>query len=455
MTMTESRATTSRYLSGNFAPVETEVEAFDLQVRGEIPSELNGRLLRIGPNPVTAPDPANYHWFTGSGMVHGLRLRDGKAQWYKNKFVRSDSVSAAKGWPITPGPRHGMGDGTANTNVIGYAGKTFAIVEAGGLPVELSYDLDTLQMTDFEATLPGSFTAHPKRDPRTGELHAMVYYFEWDYVQYVVVGVDGKVRKTVNVSVPGKPMLHDCSITDSKVVVLDLPVTFDLDAAMSGVRALPYSWDPDYGARVGLLPRTATDGDETVWCELPELCYVYHPMNSYDLPDGRVVCDVVKHPRMFDTDKNGPFEGIPVLARWTIDPATARVHEEILDDRGQEFPRIDERLIGRKNRFGYGAEFGEGIEHGAALKHDLDLATTEVHEYGRGRVALEPVFVPRHDDAPEDDGWVMSYVYDAATDSSDVVILNAQDFGGEPVAVISLPQRVPFGFHGNWVPDEE
>ena len=76
-----------------------------------------------------------------------------------------------------------------------------------------------------------------------------------------------------------------------------------------------------------------------------------------------------------------------------------------------------------------------------------------MHDYGKGRVTLEPVFVPRSDDAAEDDGWIMSYVYDATTDSSDVVILNAQDFTGEPVAVVSLPQRVPFGFHGNWVPD--
>jgi carotenoid cleavage dioxygenase-like enzyme len=453
MTVTESRTTTSPYLSGNFAPVTDEVEAFDLPIRGHVPEELTGRLLRIGPNPVTAPDPRTYHWFTGSGMVHGVRIRAGKAEWYRNRFVRSDGVTEAKGWPATPGPRHGMGDGTANTNVIGYAGATYAIVEAGGLPVELSYDLDTLRMSNFDGTLPGSFTAHPKRDPASGELHAMVYYWEWDYVQYVVLGTDGRVRRTVNVPVPGKPMLHDCAITETQVVVFDLPVTFDLEVAMSGTGTLPYRWNPDYGARVGLLPRDAADGAATRWSDLDELCYVYHPLNAYDLPDGRVVCDVARHPKMFANDYNGPNEGTPTFWRWTIDPVAGRVHEELLDDRGQEFPRHDERLIGRRNRYGYAAGFGAGIEHGPALKHDLERGTTEVHDYGPGRVTLEPVFVPRHDDAAEDDGWIMSYVYDATTDSSDVVILHAQDFAGEPVAVISLPQRVPFGFHGNWVPD--
>jgi carotenoid cleavage dioxygenase-like enzyme len=452
MTLTETRTSTSKYLSGNFAPVGSELGVADLAVRGKIPEELNGRLLRIGPNPVTPPDPQTYHWFTGSGMVHGVRIRDGRAEWYRNRFVRDDTVTQVKGWPQTAGPRHGMGDGTANTNVIGHAGRTFAIVEAGGLPVELTYDLDTMQMTNFDGTLPGSFTAHPKRDPRSGELHGIVYYWEWDYLQYVVVGTDGRIRRTVDIPVPGKPMVHDCAITETRVVILDLPVTFDLDVAMQGTRTLPYLWNADYGARVGLLPRDATTGDATVWCDV-DLCFVYHPLNAFDLPDGRVVCDVVRHPKMFDKNRNGPDEGLPSLVRWTIDPAMGRVHEATIDDRGQEFPRHDERLLGREHRYGYCAAFGEGIEHGPALKHDLARGTTETHEYGPGRVTLEPVFVPRDADAAEDDGWIMSYVYDATTDSSDVVILHAQDFTAEPVAVISLPQRVPFGFHGNWVPD--
>jgi carotenoid cleavage dioxygenase len=452
MTTTETRVTTSPYLTGNFAPVRDEITAFDLEVTGRIPEGLNGRLLRIGPNPIDDPDPATYHWFTGSGMAHGVRLRDGKAEWYRNRYVADDTVTATRHLAQTPGPRHGMGDGTANTNIIGYSGRTLAIVEAGGLPVELTYDLDTITMTDFDGTLPGSFTAHPKRDPATGELHAIVYYWEWEYLQYVVVGVDGKVRKTVNVPVPGRPMTHDCAITESQVLVFDMPVTFDIDIAMSGVRTLPYVWNPDYGCRIGLLPLSATSGTDVRWCET-DPCYVYHPLNAYDLADGRVVCDLVKHPRMFDRDRNGPNEGLPSLWRWTLDPASGRIHEEVIDDRGQEFPRLDERLTGRKHRYGYGAAFGDGIEHGPAYKHDLDAGTSEAHHYGPGRVTLEPVFVPASDDAAEDDGWVMSYVYDAATDRSDVVIVSAQDFTGEPVATIHLPQRVPFGFHGNWVPD--
>lgn len=443
-------ATENRYLSGNFAPVDEELTVFDLEVTGSIPADLQGRLLRIGPNPVEVEDPAQYHWFTGTGMAHGVRIRDGRAEWYRNRYVRSDRVTEAKGWPAVEGPRHGMGDGTANTNVIGHAGRTWAIVEAGSLPVELTYELDTVARNDWDGTLDGSYTAHPKRDPETGELHAVTYYWEWDHLRYVVVGTDGKVRKTVDVPVPGKPMVHDCSITENHVLLYDLPCVFDLEAAMTGA-PLPYRWDPDYGARVGVLPREG-DAADVQWFEV-DTCFVFHPLNAYEAADGRIVNDVVRHPKMFATDMLGPNEGATTLDRWTFDLSSGKVIEERLDERSIEFPRHDERLVGREHRYGYGAVFGAGAEHGPTVKYDVRTGATEVHDHGTGRVTLEPVFVPRSDDADEDDGWVMSYVYDATTDRSDVVILHAQDFTGDPVATIHLPARVPFGFHGNWVAD--
>lgn len=439
------------FLSGNFAPVAEETTARDLRVTGSIPRELNGRFLRIGPNPIKQPDPERYHWFTGNGMVHGLRLRDGKAEWYRNRYVRDDQVTAARNLPRTPGPRHGMAEGVANTNVIGHAGRTWAIVEAGNLPVELDYELNTVTMSTFDETLPGGFTAHPKRDPATGELHAVVYYWEWDYLQYVVVGTNGRVRRLVNVPVPGKPMVHDCAITDRYAVLFDLPVTFDLQAAMEG--AFPYFWDNNYGARVGLLPREG-DASDVRWIDVP-LCYVFHPLNAYDLPDGKVVLDVIRHERMFDRDKLGPTEGPPALERWTLDPATNTTRTERIEDRGHEFPRHDERRIGKPIRYGYTAAFGGEATHGPLYKHDLERRSTEVHQEGKDRLFLEPVFVPRTADAAEDDGWILAYVYDARRNASDVVIVAAQDFTAPPVATIHLPVRVPFGFHGNWVPDEK
>ncbi len=439
------------YLSGNFAPLDDEISADDLAVTGEIPRELNGRLLRIGPNPID-PDPATHHWFLGSGMVHGLRLREGRAEWFRSRYVRDDRVVAAKNWPPVAGPRGSLqlGEGVANTNIMAHAGKLLALVEAGNLPVELDKDLETVGRTDLGGTLPGGLSAHPHLDAETGELHAAAYSPLWQHIQYVVVGTNGRVRKTVDVPVPGQPMVHDCMITKNYFIVLDLPVILDEAAAVAGY-PLPYKWHPEYGARVGLLPREGT-AEQVTWHEV-EPCYVFHPMNGYEDEQGRVVLDVVRHGKMFDADMRGPGDGISTLDRWTIDPEQTRVHEQRLDDSPQEFPRLDERLTGKPYRYGYTADLPEFNVMGGIRKYDLQAGTSEVHSEGDDRIFLEPVFVPRSADAGEDDGWVMAYVYDRCENRSDVVIIEAQDFAAGPVATVHLPGRVPYGFHGNWVAD--
>jgi len=448
----------SRYLTGAFAPVSDEVTAFDLEVlEGEIPTELTGRYLRNGPNPFSVSDAANYHWFTGSGMVHGIRLRAGKAEWYRNRWVRSPQLAAEMGEDAPENPTVDDQVFAANTNVIGHAGSTFAIVEAGSPPIELSYELDTVRVSNLDGTLPKAFSAHPKRNPATGDLHVAAYWWGWgNQMQYLVVGADGRVKTAVDVPLPGAPMIHDIAITEHWAVLFDLPCTFDLDIAMAGAQ-LPYRWNPEYGARLGLLP---IDGSGTAqWFEI-EPCYVYHPLNAYERADGVVVLDAVRHPSMFATDVNGPNEGAATLDRWTLDPATGSVTSSRLDDRSQEFPRHDERLLGRRHRFGYGVGFETSAELSrpevsVAIKHDVDAGTNEVHDYGQGRSTGELVFVPSSDEAAEDDGWLMSLVHDAGTDRSELVILHSQDFTGSPVARVALPQRVPVGFHGNWIPDAD
>jgi len=444
-------AVTNKWLTGEYAPVTEEITAIELPVIGELPRELDGRYLRNGPNPLGPVDPATHHWFIGDGMVHGVRLRDGRAEWYRNRWVRSTRVSEALGEPPKPGERHGGMD-TVNTNVIGLAGRTYALVEAGARPVELSEELETICHSDFGGTLPNGYAAHPKVDPATGSLHAIAYHWALPHLQYIVVGADGLVSQVEPIEVDGGPMVHDCSITERWMVVYDLPVTFDLDGAMRGER-FPYRWNEGRAARVGLLP-LGGKGSEVRWFEVAP-CYVFHPLNAFDDGD-RVVLDVVRYERMFADHPLGPDDGTPLLWRWTIDTATGRVDERQLSDVPLEFPRVDERRVGRRHSVGWAASVRGSSTHndfgGQLVRIDGASGDTKVIDLGPGRLGGEWVMVPRGDDASEQEGWLMTFVYDLAEGRSDLVVLAADDPEAGPVATVQLPTRVPLGFHGNWVP---
>ena len=175
-------------------------------------------------------------------------------------------------------------------------------------------------------------------------------------------------------------------------------------------------------------------------------------MNAYDTSDGTVVLDAVRHNKMFASETRGPNEGAPTLDQWILNPTTGAARHQRLDDRPMEFPRIDERLIGSTNRFGYGACIGNDFVQDVLVKHDLTSATSEVRNDGMHFGYGEPVFVPRFDKAAEDDGWVMALRHNLDTNLSELVILDSQAFTAEPVAIVHLPARVPNGFHGNWIP---
>lgn len=444
---------TSTYLSGNYAPVTEEVTAFDLPVIGELPSELCGRYLRNGPNPIRPVDPETHHWFMGDGMVHGIRLRDGRAEWYRNRYVGSAHVSEVRGESDIPGPNWNGSSIGPNTNVGGFAGTTWAMVEAGGCPVELGYELDTVGRNDFWGTLPGAFSAHPKLDPDTGELHAVVYAWgQWfDHVQYVVVGPDGRVRRTVDIPL-GMTMLHDMSLTERYAVIYDQPCTVDLELAFAG--RFPFRWNPDHGNRVGLMPRHG-DATDIVWIDVP-IGYAFHPMNAYDAADGSVVIDLCNYPKMFDRDILGPFGdgNMGRLERWVLDPVRRTASISVIDERSNEFPRHRGSLTTKPYRFGYCAS--PSLDQAAGwptIKHDLDTGARGVFDHGPGRAAGEPVFVAKEGRAEEDAGWLVTFVHDLAVGAAEFVVIDAEDFDRGYVARVPLPQRVPFGFHGNWVSD--
>lgn len=492
MTSTAPAGSATPLLTGGaYDPVQVETTAEHLRVTGTIPDWLDGRYVRNGPNPIGAVDPATFHYFMGDGMVHGVRLRGGRAEWYRNRWVRSaDAARALR----EPRPASAGVSVAANTTVIGHAGATLALVEAGGTCYALTEELETIGSWTFQGTLPSGYTAHPKLDPATGELHAISYRFDRPgRVQYSVVDPRGRARRTVDVPVAGSPLVHDMGLTERHVVVLDLPIEFDLPRAMRAVGVpermiapgarvaskligrvpasgrladlaasrlrngdMPYSWSPEHPSRLGVLPREAP-GAAVRWFEIAP-CFVFHVLGASDEvdADGRVVAvvvDGVRYDEVFGNGDRGPGGATTRLTRWRLDLTTGRASETTIDDRQQEFPRIDERRIGRAHRYGYAtglAADGAGTVDDRILKHDLTAGTTESRSLGPGTEVGELVFVPRAPDAAEDDGVLLGFLHDGSTGGDRLELLDAASL--ESVAQVRLPVRVPHGFHGNWLP---
>ena len=459
---------------GSFTPIHFEADAAFLPVQGRLPEGLQGTLYRNGPNPQFPV--ANAHLFQGDGMLHAFTLQEGRAS-YRNRWVRTNawlaehaagrSLYNAMGRPArSEDPAlPAVDNGVANTQLVGDAGRLFALEEAH-LPVEIDgATLCTLGTQDFGGRLQGTFTAHPKVDPATGELLFFGYgargYFT-PGMSFGTIDAAGQVTRFDHFEAPYASMVHDFAITGSHMVFPVLPLTGSMDRAKSG--RPPWAWEPQLGSRVGILPRNAPAGDIR-WFE-GEACYVFHFTNAWEERDARghrlLKADVLQfgEPPLFpfaDGRPTDPKRAVARMVRWTfvLHGTSNTFVQEPLDDLVGEFPRIDDRFAGRAYRHswyackreGDASPGYEGIAH-----HDTQKGRRAIYHVPPGDRLSEPVFVPRANDAPEGEGWVLAVATRTQEGRSDLLVLDAQDMGAGPVATVQLSHRVPSGFHGSWIP---
>ena len=442
MSQVETTAEKPYWERGNLAPVFEEVTAFDLPVEGAIPPELKGLYARNGANP---REGHAGHWFMGDGMLHGVSLKDGRAEWYRNRWVRTPRFNGAPSRPGIPDIRAS----TANTNVIAHAGKIMALVE-NALPMMMTRDLDTVGFHDYGGKLDTPFTAHPKICPTTGEMHFFGYGFMPPFLTYHAVDASGALLRSIPIPTKAPTMMHDFAMTSDHVIFMDLPVVFDMPAAQRGT--MPFAWNDSYGARLGILKRGA--GIESLrWVEI-DPCYVFHVANAFEEADGTIVIDVAWYNELWRGGPSATSFDKASLKRWRIPPGATRAQEQLLDDKAIEFPRVNESLTGSRHNIVYSVDTGSDLASGrytSVRKYDLKSGDNTVHDFGTG-VPSEFVHIAPEGGTGEDDGWLMGFVYDRARDASDLVILDAQKIESKPVARIGLPARVPQGFHGNWMP---
>ena len=458
----------------NWRPTGIEEDYEITGIEGEVPRELFGTLYRNGPSQKLQPDGdyTKLHFFDGDGLVHAFRFEDGRV-WYRDRFVRNSSfLSEARAGranqhfigPRVATPDPAMPRRQSNTNVLHYAGRLLAMVE-NGLPFEIdARTLDPVGDYDFGGKLLAPWiSAHPKIDGRTGQMLIHGYYVAEPYLQVYVVEPDGSVSLAEPVSIESPFFLHDLAITEGHFVVPVQPIR--LDVRWEGGRPVGtygewMTWSPDRGLRFAVVGREK--GAPVRWFRAPNPYAVFHVGNAWE-SDGKIHLDAYMY-------KDGPrkLEAMRLARRgiWLEGTGAHRIEYELDLGSGScverqaseypgEWPRVDDRVVGYRNRFGYAIEAERDYLILAnsplrVVKYDRDTGRSWHHDFGEGFFPGEPVFVPRTAGSGEDDGVLLTVVYDARDDASFLAVLDARDVGAAPLCKLHLRHRVPAGFHGNW-----
>jgi carotenoid cleavage dioxygenase len=403
------------HLRGAFAPVLEERTDSELEVRGELPRELSGTYVRNGPN----PRRGSPSWFAGEGMLHGVHLEAGRAVWHRNRWIQ--------------------GAYAPNTHVVAYAGRLLALVESRRA-VEVTRELETVGVFDFQGAVARSMTAHPKLCPRSGELLFFSYGATPPLLTYYRADASGRVVHAAELDVPVATFMHDFAVTRNYAVFYVLPVL------LGDFRSpVPIRWAEDVPARIAVLPRDGGSADLR-WFDVAP-CTISHTVNAFG--DGEtVVLDAVRAPRIMQPHS---------LHRFRLDLRSGLAAESELCPRFLDFPRVAPGVVGARQRYAYVTELLDFTRDGGftstrAHRYDFETHALVTHDFGPDAMPGECVVVPRTEGAAEDDAWALLFVHQRDGSATKLVVLDARRFDAPPVAEIRLPGRVPFGLHGDWLP---
>ncbi len=471
MTQLQAGASSSNFfLDGNFSPVDQERDTEEMEVIGVIPTDLQGHFLRVGPNPVHVFSEEAYHTFDGDGMIHAIEFRDGKAR-YRNRFIenegfkleqeRGDWVYKGMKSLMDPTPSRIPEGAPSSKNLANtaftYHNNTLYALHEPSQPTIISLpDLDTQGPTDFDGKLTHPFTAHPKIDKKSGEMIAYGYSFQAPFVSYSVIDQHGDLVHTTPITIPRSIFMHDFAVTEKYTLFLDFPITLDVGRAIAGGPAVDF--EPQYGARIGVMPRFGSDED-VLWFDV-ETGVVIHTANAWD--EGDEVVLQASRSNTADIAGAGTSEGNNLqenqgrLHEWRINLKTGAVIERSLSDTPCDFTRVNDDYACHKTRYVYAGIFNteRAFTFDGVMKYDNKSGITSEYIYGPNRHGGEAVFAPKVDGDLEDDGYLVCFVHDEAENQSECQIIDARDITAGPVATLIMPCRVPYGFHAGWVGTE-
>ncbi|ESW09210.1 hypothetical protein PHAVU_009G109200 [Phaseolus vulgaris] len=491
----------------NFAPVEELGEAILVtSIQGRIPDDFpEGVYIRNGPNPLFGGlkstnsifGRSSHIWVEGEGMLHAIYFkRSSEGRWkvlYNNKHVETDTYKIEKQLskpsflPAIEGDslailsayllnwlRFGKANKyISNTNVFEHSGKFYSVAE-NHIPQEIDiFTLKTLRNWDVNGAWDRPFTSHPKKAPDTGELVTLGVAATKPFAVAGIISADGeKLVRKVDLQLNRSTLCHDIGVTKRYNVIMDFPLTIDLNRVLRGGQLIKYNKE-EY-ARIGILPRYG-DANSIKWFEVEPNC-TFHIINSFE--DGHEV--VVRGCRSLDSLIPGPvlslkeYEWLSRCYEWRLNMHTGEVKEKDICGANvvyMDFPVINGNFIGVRNRYAYtqvvdpiASSTQDAPKYGGLAKLYVEGSCTEFsmgvkeqpeepirvecHMFEKNTFCSGAAFVPREGGLEEDDGWIIAFVHNEDTNISEVHIIDAKKFCGEMVTKITMPRRVPYGFHG-------
>ncbi len=440
------------------------------QIEGELPAGLRGTLYRNGPGRNEIDGHPFGHLFDGDGMLSQFTFT-GRGIHYRNRFVatthylgeRSATTprfrsfgSQRAGGPLGNAFRMGTPSNPANTSVVLHAGKLLALWE-GGHPWRLDPDtLATVGEEDFDGALKAAhtFSAHPKLDPLTGEVYNFgVHYGPRTRIRTYCVDRAGRLRHLQPFTLPYPVFNHDFALTTKHMAFVIDPLVLRMTRFLLGISSLDrsFEWQPWRGSMIVLIPR---DGSKPRIAECNPFFH-FHVANAFE--DGSdTVIDLCRYEDysvgalLREAREAADVTAHSSLWRLRVMPSGAVEQTELCPWQA-EFPQLDSAMTGKRNRYTYmAARPGSAGYPTAVVKVNNDNGDSQAFDLGAGYGVGEPIFVPSPGRTSEDDGWLLSLIYDVAEHRSRLYVLDARDLETGAVAIAHLPHHVPYGFHGTF-----
>lgn len=453
-------------------------------IEGEIPKSLYGTLFRNGPGLLEVNGQRLHHPFDGDGMICAIAFDNGRAH-FRNRFVRTEGFLKEqqegkilyRGVFGTQKPGGWLANAfdlqlknIANTNVIYWGGKLLALWEAAE-PYRLDPEtLETLGKDYLNGLIAegDAFAAHPRIDPSCkfnagnpvlvnfaikAGLSSTILIYEFDQA--------GKLLQRQARSIPGFAFIHDFAITPNYYLFFQNPVSFNPIPFALGLRGAGecVKFEPDKPTRIVVIPRNSKAPIQLLEAQSG---FVFHHANAFE-QEGKIYIDSICYEALPEVEPGSDFRQVDFdalepgqLFRFTLNLREQTVQRQLMEERCCEFPYVHPNHVGRPYRYLF-----MGAAHNsrgnaplqAILKVDWRTGERQLWSAAPKGYVSEPIFVPRPGSTQEDDGWVLTVVYDSSRHRSDVVILDGRDLNRGPVARLHLTHHIPYGLHGSWTPN--